>query len=226
MSTQIERAADAATTFPSAAVIAASVAILIFVATKSYEFVSALLKEKVEQEKFITALYAEIDFNTADMETFLAESASVEAVLEKVKSDHTFIPHVIDSRHTNIYNENIQNINYIGKELIGEVITFYGFLEKLRSQVDGIYLPSFAKISAAGRAGTVQDIVTTAAECALAGRKLLANINEKYKDYDLKRIKRIEIPPPPTKAELDRRLKELTSDLDRFDAAHSKSPKS
>lgn len=212
--------------FPTAAVITAAGAVLVWALTRIAEYVQQRFSRSSDAQKYIIALFAEVDFNTRDMEIFLAESASVDAVVKKVREEQEFIPHITDARHTYIYSEGLANIHYIGKELIGKLVYFYGLLEKLRNQVAGIYLPSFGKISSDGRAATIEEIVATAAEISLAGHAILDDLRVKYPDFVLARTERYKPLKGLSHDELRRRHNALSLDLDRINASHKSSPRS
>lgn len=210
--------------FPTAAIITASGAILVWVLTKIGELARDRRQRKNDTEKYVMALFAEIDFNTRDMEIFLEESASVDAVINKVKSDQKFIPHITDARHISIYSEGISNIHYIGKEQIGALVYFYGLLEKLKNQVAGIYLPSFVLISPEGRAATIREIIQTADEIESVGRTVLDRLKSSYKHLSLERTIRHKPTRGLTDAQLKTRAEILSSDLDRINTKHKRSP--
>lgn len=210
--------------FPTAAIITASGAILVWVLTKIGELVRDRRQRKNDAEKYVMALFAEIDFNTRDMEIFLEESASVDAVINKVKSDQKFIPHITDARHISIYSEGISNIHYIGKEQIGALVYFYGLLEKLKNQVAGIYLPSFVLISPNGRASTIIEIMQTADEIESVGRAVLDRLKSSYTHLNLERTIRQQKTRGLSDAQLKTRAEILSSDLDRVNTKHKRSP--
>jgi len=210
--------------FPTAAVITASGAVLVWTLTKIAELIQDRRQRRNDTEKYVMALYAEIDFNTRDMEIFLTESASVDAVIDKVKSDQKFIPHITDARHISIYAEGIANIHYIGKAQIGALVYFYGLLEKLKNQVAGIYLPSFVLISPDGRANTIREIIQTADEIESVGRMVLDRLKSSYPHLDLSRTIRHKPTRGLTDEQLKDRFKVFGSDLDRVNAKHQRPP--
>lgn len=178
---------DPDSAFASRAVITASVAFLIWVMTRIYELARELRLRRSDKRNYITALYAEIDFNTRDMEIFLAASSSIEDAVAQFHADPQFVPHITDARHTDIYARTLTSITHVGKDQIGRIVQFYGLLEKLKAQVDGLHLESFAKISAEGKEGTLRGIFATVGECASLGEQILAGLEDRYGKVGLTR---------------------------------------
>ncbi len=210
--------------FPTAELVTASGALLIWTLTRIAELVQNRRRRKSDAEKYVMALFAEIDFNTRDMEVFLEVSASVDAVIDKVKSDRKFIPHITDARHISIYAQGISNIHYIGKEHMGQLVYFYGLLEKLKNQVAGIYLPSFTLISRNGRAQTIREIIDIAEEIKDVGLDLLSELKSSYTDLKLERTIRRKQSAARSDEQPKANAETIHSDLDRVDAKHNSSP--
>jgi hypothetical protein len=202
-----------------AAAITASVAVILWIASRIVEMVIDRNKLIKEKEKFVRALFAEIDFNTSDMEEFVANPIPLNAVVHKVKTVEGFIPHITDARHTEIYKSNISVINFAGDAYIREVVYFYGLLERIKGQIDGVYLPSFIKISGQGRANVINRIYDDSFSCAEAGRDILWQMTAEYPSYRLERKKRL-APDDKSDANLKNRMEKFTLDLDRIRATH------
>ena len=177
-----------------------------------------------EKEKFIRALYAEIDFNTHDMEIFLTTSASFADVKAKIRKYKRFIPHITDQRHKEVYKSQIGLLHHAGDEYIGDVVTFYGVMDRIGTEIQGVYLSSYQTISAEGRASIIDDIVDYVFECARIGQSILSEMERTYPLYKLRRRQR-DTPIVSTDARLRERLLDLHSDLDRARSAHGRSPK-
>ncbi|OCP01756.1 MULTISPECIES: hypothetical protein [unclassified Ensifer] len=204
-----------------AAAITAAVTVLLWVASRAVEFYLQHRKLNDDKEKFIRALYAEIDFNTSDMEEFIQNPVSLATVIAKIKSDQSFIPHVTDSRHTEIYKSNIELINYAGDGYISDVVYFYGLLERIKGQIDGVYLPSYVKISGQGRANVLNRIYDDCYLSADAGRAILREMEISYPSYKFVRKKR-KAPNNMSDAELKAKYDDFALDLDRVRATHAK----
>ncbi|OAP38664.1 hypothetical protein ATC00_12230 [Sinorhizobium americanum] len=178
-------------------------------------------KRRDEKEKYIRALFAEIDYNTRDMEKFIELSASVGEVIMKIKENKDFIPHITDSRHKEIYKSQIGLLHHAGDEYIADVVTFYGIMERIGTEIQGVYLPSFGVISENGRASVIDDIVDYAFECAQIGQSILLQMERTYPEYRLQRKKR-KAPDRQSDADLQRRVVIFNLDLDRARTAHLK----
>jgi len=180
-------------------------------------------KRADEKEKFIRALYAEVDFNTHDMESFILLSASLGEVTRKIRENPDFIPHITDQRHKDVYKSQINLLHHAGDDYIADVVTFYGVMEKIGTEIQGVYLPSYRTISPDGRASVIDDIVEFAFECAAIGQSILAEMERSYPAYKLRRKKR-KTPAKMTDADLRERMRILALDLDRAWSTHGASP--
>lgn len=205
---------------PVAAVVTAAVALLVWFLTRLWEMIEKRITASKSKRRAITALYAEIDFNTRDFEIFLANPADFDPVIAKVREQLDFIPHITDARHTEIYKSIVSQIGDIGHRHIGDIVYFYGLFEKLQNQVEGIYLPSFVKISANGRESVIREIVETADQCAQVGRRILDEMEMDYPQYRLERTERLPSTIISSDTERAARLGQLKSDLDRINANH------
>lgn len=198
---------------------AAIVALIVFGLSKLFEIGVFWWKYRSEREKFIRALYAEIDFNTRDMEEFLSNSAGIPQVTEKLRSDSKFLPHITDSRHKEIYKSQIGLIHHTGDDYIGDVVTFYGIMDRISSEVAGVYLPSYPIISGEGRASVINDLFNHALECSTLGGDILSQMEGAYPSYRLRRKTR-KAPDNMSGADLADRVKKFTLDLDRARTTH------
>ncbi|WP_439529730.1 hypothetical protein [Pannonibacter sp.] len=209
---------------PAAAAVTASVSVVIWVATRLFDWIKDWRATRRENRNYIRALYAEIDFNTYDMELFQSQSASIKAVVDKVRSVQDFIPHITDARHTDIYRSDVSKITYVNNDLTGQLVCFYGFLEKLKTQIDGIHLKSFILISADGREATIREIFKTVQDCATLGRTILGVMELEYSALPLRRTPRDVPQTDRNTTNLEERRLQFLSDLDRVRTAHQNSP--
>lgn len=205
----------------SAAAITATAGIVIWVISRLYDAWSAHRKTEKDKEKFIRALFAEIDFNTTDMEEFIENPIPENMVINKIMENNDFIPHITDSRHTIFYRSNISDISFSGGYYIADVIFFYGLLERIKGQIDGVYLPSYTIISQQGRANVISRIYEDANLGAKTGRAILDVMELEYSTYKLSRKIR-KAPDLQSSAHLENRLEKLSLDLDRVRATHRK----
>lgn len=144
------------------------------------------------KNNIIRALYSEIDFNTADMELFLEKSPSAGVLKEALEVNPKLVPHVTDARHTVLYTSLIGDIYVISDGLMAKIVLFYGYLEKIRVQVEGLNYPSFATLSPNGKFNAVDVIRRSAFDAKLSGYDLLRALEAEYPKLNLRRHKRLE----------------------------------
>jgi hypothetical protein len=145
---------------------------------------------RLAQDNLVRALYAEIDFNTYDMDIFLRKSPSQSILREKLAADCNLVPHITDARHTEIYRNKINEVHSISDGSLQLTVHFYGLLEKIRVQIDGINLPSYRTLSLEGRLNAVDVIRRTAKEAELCGDLLLRKLEHDHPKLDLSRFER------------------------------------
>ena len=84
----------------------------------------------LKHDNLVRAIYAEIDFNTTDMEIFLTKSPSL-PVLRKVMAERDdLILHITDVRHSWFYTSRISEMHFISDDLMSQIVQFYGLLKK------------------------------------------------------------------------------------------------
>ncbi len=194
--------------------------IVVWIASKIFDYFDSRSKSNKEKEKFIRTLYAEIDLNTRDMEEFLRTSADISAVSAAIRSNRDFIPHITDSRSKDVYESKIELIHFAGNDYIADVIEFYGAMDRITREIEGIYLPSYKVISDEGRVACIEDIVAFTDACAVIGVSLLRDMEETYPYLHLKRKNKKATHASASAADLEQRRIKLDLDLDRARSNH------
>lgn len=172
-----------------AALLGGLVAVALWILARGYELFTERRQRKAVRRNFIRALFAEIDFNTRDMELFL--STPFPPALEMaLREDNKLVPHIVDARHTDFYRSNISNLHHVSDDLIGNVVHFYGMLERIASQIEGLDRPAFLSISPDSRIMAVRRIYDTARDCEKSGKHLLEQLSGENDTLKLVRIDR------------------------------------
>lgn len=180
---------------PIAALIAALVAVGLWFLARAYEFFVEGRQRGQVRTNFIRALYAEIDFNTADMDLFLSKPFTP-AMARTMREKEDLIPHIVDARHTEFYRNNISELHHVSDDLIGKVINFYGMLERLTAQIEALHRPSFLSITPDSRVEAVMRIYKTAEDCFHGGTNLLSDLGSEEDRLRLSRTQRAEFFAP------------------------------
>ena len=142
---------------------------------------------ELAKNNLVRALYAEIDFNTSDMEIFLKESANGVELWQAIKENIHLIPFVTDARHRAFYDNLVGDLWVISDRLMAKIVLFYGLLEKISVQVEGLNNPSYLTLSDEGRFRAVDVIKQTSLDALLTGRDLLFELEHEYTDLSLHR---------------------------------------
>ena len=84
----------------------------------------------LKQDNLVRAIYAEIDFNTTDMEIFLTKSPSLPVLRKAMAERDDLILHVTDVRQTWFYSSRISEMHVKSDDQMSQIVQFYGLLEK------------------------------------------------------------------------------------------------
>ncbi|WP_317055132.1 hypothetical protein [Roseovarius rhodophyticola] len=146
--------------------------------------------KKTAQDNLARALYAEIDFNTCDMDIFLERSPPLSELRQKLEDDCKLVPHITDARHTEIYRAHLNGIHSISDQTLQQCVQFYGLLEKIWVQIEGVNYPSYRTLSLEGRCNAVDVIKRTARTASVCGAALLRDFEKEYASLNLTRFDR------------------------------------
>ena len=73
----------------------------------------------------------------------------------------------------------------ISDDLMSQIVQFYGLLEKIKLQVEGLNAKSYSTLSPEGRFKMVVLIRNTAEEAWLCGKDLLRGLERAYRELEL-----------------------------------------
>ncbi|MDW4496804.1 hypothetical protein R5H30_02335 [Sulfitobacter sp. D35] len=169
------------------ALLTAAVTVGLWLLTRWFELIAAWYRKREEQKNLIRALYAEIDFNTRDLEFFLEVSADIDVIRRHMDENPDSLPHITDAHHTIIYTTNTNRLHHLSNSLTARIVLFYGLLDKIKAQIDGVNLPSFSKISVEGKVITITRIQSNVGECRDAGLQIIGEFEETYPRLKLAR---------------------------------------
>ncbi|KAB7616066.1 hypothetical protein F9L33_04710 [Amylibacter sp. SFDW26] len=175
------------------AIITASASLFIWVATQWVRMLRNHYQRLAERRNLVHALFSEIDFNTKDLLFFVEKSVTLKQLETEFDKNPALIPHITDAHHTLIYTYNIDKLHYIDDHLITRLVVFYGLLEKIKEQIDGLNRPSYASISARGKYITLTSLLDNAAEAEKIGCSILKEFQDKYQKLNLTREFRLPI---------------------------------
>lgn len=198
-----------------AAAITVGGALAVFTLTKLTELFVAFAAVRRRRSAFIRALFAEIDFNAAELTVFNNKAPSLKRLTAALEEDRDRIPHITDARHTLIYRRNVDDISFLDDSIVKKVVQFYGDLEKLKVQIDGLQLTSFRTISAQGKIDTILEIYETSRRAARAGAEIMEQMRRRYAALKLQSDGRALLPPGDLQA---------GSEFDGIGSGHGASP--
>ncbi len=199
------------------------VTILLWLLSRVFDLWQTARAKAADRDAYIQAIYAEIAFNTFDMGRFLQAEVPIEKI-EALFENSSFIPHITDARHTEVYASRIGELHFVAGEghqntsLVGKLVRLYGELEKVTQQIEGLSKASFQTISPKGKTNTVKRIYKTCGVCQMLGEDILSEMELTFAHLNFSRIDRDDTKASVyslNREELSSRLRELSSNLDR-----------
>ncbi|MEM7525514.1 MAG: hypothetical protein AAF360_17510 [Pseudomonadota bacterium] len=162
------------------------IGVLIWVASQVRDSHLRSRERAVSGEAYIRALYAEIDFNTRDLRLFVDQfdPPRIEAA---IRADASLVPHITDARHTQMYMSRLTEIHSAGGAVIFDIVDFYGALEKIRTQIEGISAPSYRSISPEGRVQVIRRLRDACEDAEHKGRMILGKLEISHSALGLAR---------------------------------------
>lgn len=207
------------------------ITVFLWVASRVFDLVMDYRRRVSDRNAFIRAIYAEVDFNTFDMTRFLDATISLERLHVLFETKPGFVPHITDARHTDIYRNRTTELHFVVEDggpdhsLVGDLVRFYGELEKVIHQIEGLGKPSFQMISVPGKVATMGHIYKTCTNCERIGITILGKMETRFPQLMLQRNSRGKAAELREEVDLSKRLEALGSDLDRINREHkTKSP--
>ena len=161
--------------------------------SRTFEICHGLLNRRRGRSSVLRSLFAEVDYNTRDMEIFLEQSPQIEDIEVKLH-DSNFVPHITDARQTAIFHANLHLLHHMQDELIQDLVAFYGDLEKLRARIDGITKPSYKSISVEGQINVIRRIYDKCEECQKNGQRILCMMMKAHPNLKLERSNQRQMP--------------------------------
>lgn len=167
--------------------LAAAASILLWILTRWVEIIATWRRKRHYRAALIRSLYAEIDFNTRDLQFFIENSADLSAVEARLSQSPAYLPHLTDAHHTKVYSARIDDLHMLEDGLTARLVLFYGMLDKIKVQIDGINLKSYASVSVGGKMTVLRRIIANVQETEEQGQLILTLFAQKYPKYGLAR---------------------------------------
>lgn len=207
------------------------VTVALWIASRGFDLWQDMRRRASDRDAFIRAIYAEVDFNTFDMKRFLDATIPLTRLAEVFATRPGFVPHITDARHTDVYKSRIEDLHlvvahaHLQDQLVGDLVRFYGELEKIIQQIEGLQKESFKMISNPGKVATIGQIYTACAACERLGIAILGEMEVRFRHLKLARndgARPFSATGDAEIGEIKQRLTSLSSHLDRIDRTRHK----
>ncbi|MEO0343577.1 MAG: hypothetical protein AAF198_09070 [Pseudomonadota bacterium] len=118
-------------------------ALVLFVLTQVINLITQVSTFYRERKNLVQALYAEVDFNTNELDEFLQSFIDLDGLKTRLEKGTTKIPHIADARHTIVYSDNVSRLGILKPTIIARLIEFYGLMNGIKEHIDSLNRPSF-----------------------------------------------------------------------------------
>ncbi|WP_306150864.1 hypothetical protein [Roseovarius sp. MMSF_3281] len=162
-------------------------ALFVFGASQLWDLTREHRKSQRATQSYIRALFAEIDFNTADLHRFNESTIATSVLIKAFQRNNGLIPHISDASHTIVYSTNLARLSDLPNGLIRDVVEFYGDLAKIRESVAGLEKESFKTISPEGKVNVIEGLYRRSISTEGLGESLLNKFGEEFSDLSLRR---------------------------------------
>ncbi|MDV4178018.1 hypothetical protein R1521_05795 [Rhizobium brockwellii] len=162
-------------------------AIIIWLLSKIYDLINGRFAEKNEREKFLIALFAEIDFNMQDLKEAQGDYNHDQLKALIGKQPHKSTPYMMFTYHDQIFSDNLKLIHHVGQSYVGDVVAFYGFLRNVAAQVDTMFERGYANQKLDNKVRILSEILQDVERALEVGGSILNTMEEKYGDLKLRR---------------------------------------
>lgn len=162
------------------AIIAAAVAIILFLLTRIVEMIGAWRGRRATRRRIVVGLYKEVQFNVGTIERFLDLSPYPGDLREKVRTEPTFRPLLIIDETTQFYDSIAASLPEVDSDCLIALSQFYEKIRKQHAIADAFESAAFATISPEGKAGTVDDLWRACRQAEKEGWKALYELELNY----------------------------------------------
>lgn len=136
----------------ASALIAATVAIAVFVLTKSWEIGRAIYIMRTDKRRLIVALHTEIQHNLDEFRETLENSPKIDQALKDIfKKDKDKIVHAPYARNMRFFDDLRPGLHVLPADLLDKVIRFYHAVESIYGLADGFGTDSFKNLTVDGK---------------------------------------------------------------------------
>lgn len=162
------------------ALLAASVAVLIFIATRLVEIVGHWLNARSMRRRIVIGLFKEVQQNLENIKSFLDANPYPGDLREKVKNDPAFRPLMILEETTQFYDSIAASLPEVQSESLIALSRFYDKIRTEHEIAKAFAGPAFPTLSAEGRTSTVDDLWRALREARREGLKALYELELAY----------------------------------------------
>lgn len=168
----------------NAALIAATVAIAVFILTKLWEMGRALYIMKINERRLIVALYTEIQHNLDEFEETLENSPEIDqALVDIFDRDRDKIIHAPYARNMRFFDDLRLELHVLPADILDKVIRFYHEVESIYGLADGFGTDSFKNLTVGGKISQLEEFAKTLKKVLKEGKAARDAFKETFPEY-------------------------------------------
>lgn len=162
------------------AVIAASVAVTLFLITRTIEIFGQWRSIRATRRRIVIGLFKEVQANVRSIEAFLDRSPYPGELREKTRRNRAFRPLIIVDETTQFFDSIAASMPDIEPQCLIALSRFYDTIRKEQTVAKAFEAPSFPTLSPDGRASTVDDLWKACRAAEKEGLKALYELELAY----------------------------------------------
>lgn len=162
------------------AMITASVAVLIFIATRLIEIWSHWRNARSMRRRIVIGLFKEVQQNLNNIKQFLDENPYPGDLRDKVRANCAFRPLMIVEETTQFYDSIAPSLPEVQSASLIALSRFYDTIRTEKAIAAAFDSPAFPTLSATGRESTVDDLWRALRDAEREGLKALYELELAY----------------------------------------------
>lgn len=168
----------------TSALIAASVAIAVFVLSKGWEVGRAIYITRTNKRRLIVALYTEIQLNLDEFKKTLENSPKIDqALVDIFDKDKDKIVHAPYARNMRFFDDLRPELHVLPADILDKVIRFYHVVESIYGLADGFGTDSFKNLTVGGKIAQIQKFEEIHREAVEKGKLARDALEEAFPEH-------------------------------------------
>ena len=164
--------------------VAASVAIAVFVLSKVWEVSRAIYIMKTNKRRLIVALHTEIQLNLEEFEVTLENSPKIDDALKEIfEKDKDKLVHAPYARNMRFFDDLRPGLHVLPADILDKVIRFYHTVDSIYGLADGFGTASFKNLRPSSKIAQLEEFEKSHNKAVEKGRIARDALKEAFPKY-------------------------------------------